>query len=222
MSQEAVESWNEIWAEADHASAQHDKALEEIAGEITPGRALEFGCGVGGNALWLAEHGWQVTAVDFSDVAIKKADELAAARGVDVELIVADATTFRSGGPYDLVLSFYIQLPPEQRAGMLSNSAGLLAPGGMVLFVGHDKTAPPSGWDEDDLESLTTVEEVEAELPGLEIVQASLIEDDGAHMSHMPDLDEDDGHEQSESHEDAGHEEHAHGASTLVVARRPH
>ena len=220
--QETIESWNEIWEEANHAAAVHDKVLEEVAGKLTPGRALEFGCGVGGNALWLADQGWEVTAVDYSDVAIRKGSELAAAHGVNVEFVAADATSYRPDRQYDLVASFYIQLPPEKRAQMLSASAGLLAPGGTLLFVGHDKTAPPPGWNAEDLESLTTVEEVAAELPGLEIVSATLIEDDGAHMAHMRDPDEDHGHEEGESHEGHGHEEgHSHGASTLVVARQP-
>ena len=163
-----------------------------------------------------------MTAVDYSDVAIRKGNELAEGRGVNVEFVAADATSYRPDRQYDLVASFYIQLPPEDRAQMLSASAELLAPGGTLLFVGHDKTAPPSGWDDEDLESLTTVDEVTAELPGLEIVSATLIEDDGAHMAHMRDPDEDHGHEHGESHEEHGHDEgHSHGASTAVVARRP-
>ena len=221
MTQETIDSWNEIWEESDHASAIHDKVLEEVAGKLTPGRALEFGCGVGGNALWLAEQGWQVTAVDYSDVAVRKGNELAAARGVNVEFVAADATSFSPDRQYDLVASFYIQLPPADRAQMLTASAELLAPGGTLLFVGHDTTAPPSGWDEEDLESLTTVEEVIAELPGLEIVSATLIEDDGAHMAHMRSPDEEQGHDVDDSHEEHGHEEHSHGASTAVVARKP-
>ena len=221
MSTDIIESWNEIWEKADYAAAVHDAVLEDIAGRLEPGRALEIGCGVGANALWLAERGWKATAVDYSDVAVRKASDLAAARGLDVEFLVDDATTFRPEGRFDLITSFYIQLPPEHRARMLSNAAASLAPGGTLLFVGHDKSAPPSGWDDEDLESLTTPEEVAAELPGLQIVQVSLIEDDGAHMSHMPDPDEEEGHENGDSHEVAEHEGHSHGASTLVVAKRP-
>ena len=221
MTQEAIESWNEIWEKADHAAAVHDRILEDVAGRLTPGRALEVGCGVGGNALWLAGQGWQMTAVDYSDVAIKKARELAAARGVEVEFVVADATTYLADRRYDFVASFYIQLPSEQRAQMLADAAASLAPGGTLLFVGHDKSAPPPGWSDDDLESLATPDEVVAELPGLEVLQASLIEDDGAHMSHMPDPDEEEGHENDEPHEADEHEGHSHGASTLVVAKRP-
>ena len=221
MSTDTIESWNEIWEKADYAAAVHDAVLEDIAGRLEPGRALEIGCGVGANALWLAERGWKATAVDYSDVAIRKASELAAARGLDAEFLVDDATTFRPEGRFDLITSFYIQLPPEHRARMLANSAASLAPGGTLLFVGHDKSAPPPGWSDDDLESLATPDEVVAELPGLEVLQASLIEDDGAHMSHMPDPDEEEGHENDEPHEADEHEGHSHGASTLVVARRP-
>ena len=222
MRTDTVEFWNEIWSTMDHAFADHDRALVDHVDDLKPGRALDLGCGSGGNAIWLAERGWQVTAVDFSEVVIDKARKRVADSGIEVEFVVSDVTTYRLDGRYDLITSFYIQLWPDQRARMLSNAAEVLAPGGRLLFVSHDKSSPPSGWSDEDLASLTTPAEVVAELPGLDIKRAAVVEEDGAHMSHMPDPHEDGGHEHVHgSHEHTEDAEHSHGATIIVVAVRP-
>ncbi len=186
------EFWNESWAEHDDLNPDADELLvAEIEG-LTPGRALDIGCGAGGNAVWLAEHSWQVTATDFADAAIEKCKRLAASRGVQVEFVVADATTFQPDGQYDFISSFYIQLPPDQRAKMLSIAAGALAPGGMLLFVSHDKSTPPSGWTDEDMLTLTTPDQVASELPGLKIEQAFVMEHEGGeHTAHAHDSEDD-------------------------------
>ena len=217
--QERVEFWNEVWEEADPSNAGHDAILGSVASELAPGRALEIGSGMGGNAAWLAGQGWQVTAIDISNVAIHKCRRLAEARGLNIEYVVADVLTYRPDVRFDLITAFYMQLPPGDRRRMLSNLADALAPGGRLLFVSHDKSSPPSGWDDDALESLTTPAEVVADLPGLNIERADVIEDAGAHMSDMPDPDEDRAHESHEHDEDG--EAHSHGGSAVVVAVKP-
>ena len=219
-STDTVEFWNEIWETMEHTFADYDEALADAVQELVPGRALDMGCGAGGNAMWLAARGWQVTAVDFSDVAIQKARQRATERGVEVNFVVADAAAFQPQDEYDLITTFYIHLWPRQRAQMLSNVSKALAPGGRLLFVSHDKAAPPSGWSEEDLESLTTPEEIVAELPGLHIERAEVVHESGAHMEHMPQPEEEDAH-----HSEASGHEHADGeyhpsATTIVVAVR--
>ena len=66
--------------------------VQEVDG-LTPGRALDLATGEGRNAIWLAERGWQVTGVDFSKVGLDKARQLANARGVHAEWILADLAT---------------------------------------------------------------------------------------------------------------------------------
>lgn len=195
-----------------------DLLVTEVEG-LKPGRALEFGCGVGGNAVWLAEQGWQVTATDFADAAIEKGKRLAAKRGVHVDFVVADATNFQPDGQYDLITSFYIQLLPDQRAKMLSIAGGALAPGGTLLFVSHDKSSQPSGWTEEDMLSLTTPDEVVAELPGLEIEKAFVMANEGGkHASRSHDSEDD--HDANEH--SAGGSHYSHGFGTTVVrAIRP-
>lgn len=199
MTRDTREFWNEMWAEQNYLTHDADDLLvAEIEG-LKPGRALDIGCGAGGNAVWLAEHGWQVTATDWADAAIEKGKRLATKRGVQVEFVVTEATTFQPDGQYDLITSFYIQLPPAQRAKMLSMAAGALTPGGTLLFVSHDKSSSPSGWTDEDTASLTTPDEVASELPGLKIEQASVVEHErGEHAAHSHDSDDDlDTHERS-------------------------
>lgn len=110
---------------------------EELTGEH-PGRALDLGTGEGRNAIWLAEQGWQVTAVDFSPVGLAKAARLAAGRHVTVSWVQADLRQYQPGeGKYDLVLIAYIQLPKAEFDALLRGAAAL-APGGTLLVIGHD------------------------------------------------------------------------------------
>ncbi len=222
MRPDTIEFWNETWSTMDNTFADYDEALADHAKGLKPGRALDLGCGSGGNAVWLAERGWRVTAVDFSGVAIEKARMQAADRGVEVEFAVSDVTTYQSRGQYDLITSFYIQLWPKQRMQMLSIAVESLAPGGTLLFVSHDRSSPPSGWSDDELASLTTPDEVVAELPDLVIERAEIVKDDAAHMAHKPDSEEEGGHEHHHcSREHTENAEHSPDASTVVVAIRP-
>ena len=113
---DTVEFWNDTWSTMGHTFSHYDQILMDCADDLEPGRALDIGCGSGGNAVWLAERGWQVTGVDFSDVAIEQARVRAADKRVEVEFVVSDATMYRPDGQYDLITSFYIHLWPEQRA----------------------------------------------------------------------------------------------------------
>ena len=182
MTDDASEFWDDIWATMEELSTAPDQLLVTQIKGLSPGRALELGCGMGSNAVWLAERGWRVTAMDFSENAIEKARQLARERGVDVEFVIADASSYQTDGEYDLVTSFYVQLSPEQRVKMLSLAGEALVPGGTLLFVSHDRSNPPAEWSKEDLLSLTTPDKIVSELPSLKIEQAYVLEhDDGAH-----------------------------------------
>lgn len=84
-----------------------DDWLIEQASGLPPGRALELACGVGHNAIWLAQQGWQVDAVDISPVGLARAEELARHCGVRVNWIPADLDEFCPPmATYDLVIVF--------------------------------------------------------------------------------------------------------------------
>ena len=215
MSTDTPEFWNKIWSDIEDCGSGSDGILAEQVERLTRGLALDIGCGAGGNAVWLAKKGWQVTAVDYSEVAIERGKRLAAEQGVNVEFVVAEASTYQPQRNYDLITCFYIQMFPSQRANMLANVSKTLAPGGTLLFVSHDKSGPPSGWSEEDLLSLTTPEEIVVELPELLIEQAFVLNPD-AEGSHAPQMHKDVGEREShEVHDSRG------SNSTILRAIRP-
>jgi SAM-dependent methyltransferase len=134
------DDWNARYADSElvWGADPNRFVAAELAG-VAPGRALDLACGEGRNAIWLAELGWRVTAIDFSGVAVERGRRTAAERGVDVTFVVDDVlTTPLENGAFDLVLVAYLQLPPDERAIVLRRSATALAPGGVFLLVGHD------------------------------------------------------------------------------------
>lgn len=112
--------------------------VAELEGRTPRGRALDLACGEGRNAIWLAEQGWAVTAVDFSDVAIERARKLAERRGVDVEWLREDLASYQPPtGAFQLVLIAYLQLPGGELRRVLARAAAALAPAGELMMIGH-------------------------------------------------------------------------------------
>lgn len=107
-------------------------------GSLVPGSAVDLACGEGRNAIWLATQGWRVTGVDFSVVGLDKGRSLAADRGVEVDWVAADVTTWSTPRTVDLVIVFYLHLPAAGRRSALGTAARAVAPGGTLLVVGHD------------------------------------------------------------------------------------
>lgn len=110
---------------------------------LAPGRALDVGAGEGGDAVWLAQRGWSVTAADVSVRALEHVAGAAAGRGVRVATLLADA-----GGPspfpdgaFDLVSAQYASIPRSPDARGARNLLAAVAPGGTLLVVGHDVEA---------------------------------------------------------------------------------
>ena len=145
--------------------------------ELPPGRALDLGTGEGRNAVWLAERGWRVTAVDFSPVALDKGRRLAQTRGVDVDWVLGDLRAYRPElAAYDLVLVAYLHLPPAERAAVLRGATAALARHGMLLVVGHDVANLAEGvGGPQDPAVLYTPEAIAAELTGLTVRRAERV-----------------------------------------------
>lgn len=151
--------------------------VEEVSG-LPKGRALDLGAGQGRNAVWLAEQGWQVTAVDFSPVGLARGRERAAARGVEVGWVLSDVLDWRPGSQeFDLVLVSYLQLPGDQLRSVLATAAAALASGGTLLVVGHDRENLTRGTGGPQVpEVLYTVDELTAAVDGLTVVRAEQVE----------------------------------------------
>lgn len=169
-------TWDARYASASGLvwSAEPNRFVVESVAGLTPGAALDLAAGEGRNAVWLAEQGWRVTAVDFSPVAVERGRELAAARDVTVEWRVADVTAYRPvPGSYELVLISYLHLPAPDLAGVLDAARGALRPGGTLVVVGHDLANLRGGTGgPQDPAVLLTPEAVVDGLAGLRIQRA--------------------------------------------------
>ena len=124
-------------------SGNPNGSLVNEMGGATAGRALDVGAGEGGDAIWLAEQGWQVTASDISQLALGRVAAEATRRGLEVEGHHADANAIDAFEPhaFDLVSALYASIPrtPDDRA--VRNLLDAVAPGGALLVVSHDVEA---------------------------------------------------------------------------------
>jgi SAM-dependent methyltransferase len=114
------------------------RLVAEVAG-LPPGRALDVGCGEGADAIWLAERGWTVTAIDISAVAIARAQQAARDAGAAVEWVGGDVmeTPFPAHS-FDLVSLQYPALPKMAGERAVRTLLDAVRPGGLVLAVYHD------------------------------------------------------------------------------------
>lgn len=170
--------WDRKYAETEQlwAIAPNRSFAAETA-DLSAGRALDLACGEGRHAVWLAERGWEVTAVDFSNVAIARACARAAMEQVEVDFRCADLLDFvPDREAFDLVLVLFLQLPGDERGLVLSRATAAIAPGGTFLLVGHDLENLDKGFGgPSDASLLYTPEDIVAEIPGLEIEKAERV-----------------------------------------------
>lgn len=172
------DGWNERYAGRQLLwTAEPNRFLAAEVADLPPGRALDIACGEGRNSVWLAERGWDVTGVDFSDVGLGKARRLAEERGVEVAWVDADLVEHHPDEQaYDLVAVLYLHVPPKQRRMVLGRAAGAVAPGGVLLIVGHDRDNLEHGYGgPDDPEILYTVDELVDEVGDLEVEVAEQV-----------------------------------------------
>lgn len=136
------EGWNRRYETAELVwTAEPNQFLVAEVASLPPGTVLDLGAGEGRNAVWLAQQGWRVTAVDFSDVGLAKADQLAAAARVEVTTVCADVAD---------------HTPP---------------PGGTLLVFGHDATNLTDGYGgPQDPDVLFSPDDVVADLAGSGLV----------------------------------------------------
>jgi len=133
--------WDARYSERDGAmwsGRPNGRLVAEVA-DLTPGRALDVGCGEGADAIWLARRGWTVTAIDISDLALCRAREAAELAGAAVEWVCGDAlqTPFPARS-FDLVSMQYPALPKAAADAAVRTLLDAVRPGGLLLAVYHD------------------------------------------------------------------------------------
>jgi len=157
--------------------------------DLAPGTAIDLGAGEGRNAVWLASRGWTVTAVDFSQVGLDKAQQLASEHGADIVTVQADATTWQPDDPVDLVVLSYLQLPSDQQRIVLEHTATWLAPGGTLFVIAHDRSNVDRGHGGPPSAAVCySVADTVAALAGLDVTTAEVAErhvetDDGTKVA---------------------------------------
>ncbi|QAY73401.1 class I SAM-dependent methyltransferase [Agromyces protaetiae] len=150
--------WEDRYATSERVwSGRVNRVLADIADSLTagraPGRALDLGCGEGADAIWLATIGWDVTGVDLSATAVRRATEAARASGLDVSRVRFVAADLSDPLPatlphdaYDLVTASFLHSTVElPRTDILRRAAALVAPGGHLLITSHAAAPPWAG-----------------------------------------------------------------------------
>lgn len=182
-----VQFWDSLYRERDQVwSGKPNPVLVSQTPDLVPGLAVDLGCGEGADAIWLAQRGWRVTAVDISDVALRRAAEHATEAGVAdlIDWRLQDLAAWTPDESYDLVSAQFLHSPVElPRDGILRTAASAVAPGGTLLVVGHASFPPWSRHPEPE-EPLPTAEELVGTL-GLDPVawQVEVVDSPSRHVT---------------------------------------
>lgn len=147
-----------------------NRFLVENLATLPKGNALSLGEGEGRNAVCLARHGWQVTTVDLASSAITKARKFAREAGVQITSIHADLNAFViTPNTWDLIVCFFVHLPPEERAQLHRRVVAGLKPGGAYLLEGFAPGQLKYGdRGPNNISQLYSLEALRRELTGLD------------------------------------------------------
>jgi len=164
--------WDERYSGDDyHFGTEPNGFVVEAAALVAPGRALCIADGEGRNSVYLAQHGHEVTSMDASAVGMRKAERLAAERGVRITTRVADLRAFDFGAEeWDLIVSIFVHLPPEFRRDVHRRAVAALRPGGAFLLEAYTpeqlnyRTGGPS-----TPERLMRLEDLKVDLEGTDL-----------------------------------------------------
>ena len=163
-------SWDARYASEEQIWSGNPNAqlVAEVSG-LTPGTALDVGCGEGGDVVWLARHGWTVTGADFSANGLGRAARHAEQAGVAdrIEWWQVDARTFTAAGrSYDLVTTHFLHPPDGAMVEVTRRLADAVAPGGHLLVVGHAPSEQFSHLSASQRRAMFLAEDLLPGLPG--------------------------------------------------------
>lgn len=165
--------WDSRYRSADRLwSAGPNLFVADRLGSATPGKGLDLASGEGRNAIWLSRLGWEMTAVDFSQVAVDRGRSVSQ----DVEFVWADVVDWEPAESCDLVLIAYLHLPPEVMERVVKRSATWLNPGGEVFMIGHDRSNLDEGYGGPQIpEILWDVDLIKGWLGGMRLIEAQVV-----------------------------------------------
>ena len=136
--------WDDRYSGERHVwSGRPNVHLVSATSDLTPGRAIDVGCGEGADAIWLARQGWTVTGADVSPVGLRRAAANAEAAGAEIAAQITwrqvdlFAEEWAPLDGHDLVSSQYLHLPPEVRGQSVQRLADAVRPGGDLLLAAH-------------------------------------------------------------------------------------
>lgn len=160
---ETKEHWEKRYAESDRVwSGRVNVQFADVVTDLPPGRALDLGCGEGGDAVWLAERGWEVVAVDISETALSRAAEAAKSRGIAdrIDFVQLDLSDGFPDGTFDLVSAQFLHSTVRlDRSKILASAAEAVRPGGLLVIVDHG-SAPPWASKLDHVHEFPSAQEV--------------------------------------------------------------
>jgi SAM-dependent methyltransferase len=184
---EAQQAWEEHYGERERVwSGRVNVRLAELVEPMTPGRVLDLGCGEGADAMWLAQHGWYVTAVDISQTALDRAAADALGRNLAdrIDFQRHDLTESFPDGVFDLVSAQFLHSKlPMDRAKLLRRAADAVVPRGTLMVVDHGAPPPWASKRDHHHHEFPTADEVVSSLNLVDLqwepVRIAAVERDG-------------------------------------------
>lgn len=172
---ESAAFWDDRYRDADRLwSPKPNALLADFTAGLAAGRAIDIGAGEGRNAIWLAKAGWNVTAVDVSEIGLARAAERAAEEGVELHRVVCDWREYRAPSRFDLAVISFMHPHPGERASMFAHAGGMLVPGGHLFTVGVDLTELGQRGPR-DAGRLYTPERLRRALEGFEVLRCETV-----------------------------------------------
>ncbi len=171
-----MNTWDERYSQPGHAyGVEPNEFLRSHFSMLPTGRILSLCEGEGRNAVFLAQQGYDVLAVDASRVGIQNAAKLAQQKGVSLQTLVADVATFEiMPNSWDGVVLIFAHLPSLVRAKIHRRVVQGLRPGGIMLLecYGPEQLKFNTGGPK-DLDLLPSLEQLKHEFYGLEFLLAN-------------------------------------------------
>ena len=173
--------WNERYNRPEYVFGTEPNAfLNSVVKTIPSGRVLSIGEGEGRNAVFVAEEGYDVTAVDLSPKGLEKAKKLADTHGVQLKTVVADLTLFDFGkDSWDGIISIFCHLPPDVRPIIHQKIKTGLKPGGVFIVEAYTPLQISFGTGgPKDPRMMMRLDILQKDFEGFEFVRAQEVERD--------------------------------------------